>query len=169
MKNPNYSLHHPANKPSPRQLDILRRVALGQTDKEIAHGLKISEETVGTHLRTIFDKLGVPNRAAAVAVCAERRYTWGYEEVGGRVYLAEAIGVTMVKIGFTQNGVKRRISEIQKTCPVKLKLLAEIPGGRITEREIHKRFAHLRQSGEWFRLTKEIADFISKLPTVNTV
>lgn len=52
---------------SDRELEVLRRVAVGSTNREIAERLFISEATVKTHLLHIFTKLGVNDRAAAVA------------------------------------------------------------------------------------------------------
>ena len=51
-----------------RELDVLRLVAGGQTNKEIATALFISADTVKGHLETIYRKLGVSDRAHAVAV-----------------------------------------------------------------------------------------------------
>jgi NarL family two-component system response regulator YdfI len=45
---------------------VLRAVAQGERSKEIAMHLGISEQTVKTHITTIFRKLGVDSRAAAV-------------------------------------------------------------------------------------------------------
>ncbi len=50
-----------------RELEILRRVAEGQTDRKVAERLVISHRTVNRHLSNIFGKLEVPGRAAAVA------------------------------------------------------------------------------------------------------
>ena len=50
-----------------RELDVLRQVALGQTNAEIAEALFVSEATVKTHLNRTFDRLGVRSRTAAVA------------------------------------------------------------------------------------------------------
>lgn len=53
---------------SPRQQQILRCVHMGNTNKMIARALGISEGTVKIHLTSIFQQLGAPNRAAAVAI-----------------------------------------------------------------------------------------------------
>ncbi|NIE68916.1 response regulator transcription factor [Burkholderia sp. Ax-1719] len=53
---------------SPRQEQILRCVHMGSTNKMIARALGISEGTVKVHLASIFQQLGAPNRAAAVAI-----------------------------------------------------------------------------------------------------
>lgn len=50
-----------------RELDVLRLVAEGHTDREVADALVISPRTVNRHLSNIFVKLDVPGRAAAVA------------------------------------------------------------------------------------------------------
>lgn len=58
------SLEHPI---SSRELEVLRHVARGATNREISEELVISEKTVERHLSNIFTKLGVSNRAAATA------------------------------------------------------------------------------------------------------
>lgn len=58
---------------SEREIEILRWVAQGKANKEIGHALHISEATVKTHLRHIFRKLNVVDRAAAVAAAIQRR------------------------------------------------------------------------------------------------
>ena len=55
-----------------RELEVLRSVARGQRSKEIALQLGISERTVKAHLASIYGKLGVDSRAAAIAVAAQR-------------------------------------------------------------------------------------------------
>ena len=52
---------------SQRELQVLREVAAGNTNADIASTLHISQATVKTHLLHIYDKLGVNDRAAAVA------------------------------------------------------------------------------------------------------
>ncbi|TMR24010.1 response regulator transcription factor [Nonomuraea zeae] len=62
-----------ATAPSPRELEVLRLIARGAANKEVARALLISETTVKTHLKHVFAKLGVDNRAAAVVAAMERR------------------------------------------------------------------------------------------------
>ncbi|MCQ3930026.1 MAG: DNA-binding response regulator [Chloroflexi bacterium] len=52
---------------SPRELDVLKQVARGLTNPEIAGQLNVSENTVRFHLKNIFEKLGVTNRTEAAA------------------------------------------------------------------------------------------------------
>ncbi|GII92107.1 response regulator [Sinosporangium siamense] len=60
-------------EPSARELEVLRLIAGGAGNKEVARTLLISETTVKTHLKHVYAKLGVDNRAAAVAVALSRR------------------------------------------------------------------------------------------------
>ncbi|WP_067820220.1 response regulator [Actinomadura kijaniata] len=55
-----------------RELEVLRLVARGTSNPEIATELFISEATVKTHLTHIYAKLGVKDRAAAVATAYDR-------------------------------------------------------------------------------------------------
>jgi len=67
----------PAQKSSPdggiktdlteREVEVLRSVARGQTSKEIAYHLGITERTIKAHLTSIYNKFGVESRAAAVS------------------------------------------------------------------------------------------------------
>lgn len=57
---------------SAREIDVLALVARGRTNREIARQLFVSEATVKTHLGHVYDKLGVKDRAAAVAIAYER-------------------------------------------------------------------------------------------------
>ncbi len=56
-----------------REIDILNLLAAGQTNRELARELFISEATVKSHLTNIYGKLGVESRAGAVARAIERR------------------------------------------------------------------------------------------------
>jgi NarL family two-component system response regulator YdfI len=54
-----------------REREVLAGVAQGERSKEIAARLHITERTVKAHLASIYNKLGVDSRAAAVAVAAQ--------------------------------------------------------------------------------------------------
>ena len=57
---------------SARERDVLRLVAAGRANKEIAAALSISERTVKFHVTSIMNKLGAANRAAAAALAVEK-------------------------------------------------------------------------------------------------
>ena len=57
---------------SARERGVLRLVAAGLSNRQIADTLEISERTVKFHVTAIFNKLGADNRAQAVAIAAER-------------------------------------------------------------------------------------------------
>jgi ATP/maltotriose-dependent transcriptional regulator MalT len=57
---------------SARELEVLRLVAAGRTNRQIAAELVVSEHTVARHMQNIFGKLGVSSRTAATAFAFER-------------------------------------------------------------------------------------------------
>lgn len=57
---------------TPTEQIVLRMVVGAMSNKEIAFGLDISENTVKTHLKNIFDKLGVSDRTAATTTAIRR-------------------------------------------------------------------------------------------------
>ena len=67
------NLRSPAREPlSQRELEVLRLISQGCGNRETASRLFISEATVKTHLLHVYAKLGVRDRAAAVATAFER-------------------------------------------------------------------------------------------------
>jgi LuxR family transcriptional regulator, maltose regulon positive regulatory protein len=55
-----------------REIEVLRLIAKGQGDKEIAVALGLSEHTVHRHISNVLTKLGLPSRSAAVAHAAQQ-------------------------------------------------------------------------------------------------
>lgn len=62
----------PASALTPRETSVLRLVAAGLGNKQIAAQLGIGESTVKTHLLRVYDKLGVDSRTRAVTLALER-------------------------------------------------------------------------------------------------
>ncbi|SDQ25001.1 response regulator transcription factor [Microbacterium sp. cf332] len=62
----------PASALTPRETDVLRLVAAGHGNRQIAVQLGIGESTVKTHLLRVYDKLGVDSRTRAVTLALER-------------------------------------------------------------------------------------------------
>lgn len=70
---------HVAQPPEPeevvlseREVEVLRLVAAGKSNREIAEALSVSENTVKFHLRNILQRLNVSNRAEAVMVALQK-------------------------------------------------------------------------------------------------
>ena len=57
---------------TPREIDVLRHVAGGNRNRDIAERLFISEETVKVHIKHIMDKLGATDRTQAIAIAVRR-------------------------------------------------------------------------------------------------
>jgi two-component system NarL family response regulator len=55
-----------------REVDVLKLLARGRSNKEIGTDLFISETTVKSHMRSIFSKLNVMSRTEAIAAANKR-------------------------------------------------------------------------------------------------
>jgi DNA-binding NarL/FixJ family response regulator len=60
---------------SPRELQVLRRLAAGNSNKEIGEMLQITEHTVKAHVKAILLKLGALGRTKAIAIAIKRGLT----------------------------------------------------------------------------------------------
>ena len=66
--------HYSDEQLTPREVDILRQLANGNRNREIAEKLFIAEETVKAHLKHIMEKLGANDRTQAVAIGVRRGF-----------------------------------------------------------------------------------------------
>jgi DNA-binding NarL/FixJ family response regulator len=57
---------------TPREIDVLRHIAGGNRNRDIAERLFISEETVKVHVKHVMEKLGASDRTQAVAIAVRR-------------------------------------------------------------------------------------------------
>jgi DNA-binding NarL/FixJ family response regulator len=64
--------HATDNVLTPREMDVLRLIAEGNSNKEIAGKLSLTEETVKGHVKNILAKLGVNDRTHAVTIGLKR-------------------------------------------------------------------------------------------------
>ena len=69
----NHPVKNEGSELTTREVDVLRKVALGFSNKEIAEQLFVSPNTVKTHIKNIYAKLGVNSRVQAVARTKELR------------------------------------------------------------------------------------------------
>jgi len=79
-----------------------------------------------------------------------------------RVYFVQAETSKAIKIGVSWNP-KRRLAELQNGHHEALSLIGELDGDSKLERELHRRFASSRMSGEWFACTDELLETIKEL------
>ncbi len=103
------------------------------------------------------------NRAESV----QRR--WNVEGVStrktpGHIYFVQADTGGLVKIGWATKPAAR-VKNMQMVCPVRLVILLTVAGNGAMEKELHTRFAHARQHGEWFEPTPEIFTLIEEWRT----
>lgn len=73
----------------------------------------------------------------------------------GKVYLIAAKEVSRVKIGYSEQP-KMRLNSLRTFSPVKLKMLAVMPGTMFDEYRLHKKYESKRFHGEWFEDCPEI-------------
>lgn len=64
--------HHADDGLTPREVEVLQRVASGHANKKVADELAISEETVKTHMKSIMAKLSASDRTHAVTIALRR-------------------------------------------------------------------------------------------------
>jgi DNA-binding NarL/FixJ family response regulator len=67
---------HDSDELTPRESDVLRLIAQGKSNREIARALYVSEATVKTHVNRIFAKTGSRDRTQAIRYA----YTHGYAD-----------------------------------------------------------------------------------------
>ncbi len=65
--------HTTRNKLSKREIEVLREMVKGKTNKEIAETLFVSEKTIKTHVSHIFSKLQVSDRTQAAIYAMENK------------------------------------------------------------------------------------------------
>ena len=57
---------------SQREMQVLRQLCTGDSNKEIAQKIYLSESTVKYYIKNVYEKLGAAGRTAAVAIAARR-------------------------------------------------------------------------------------------------
>lgn len=67
-----------------------------------------------------------------------------------------------IKIGFSYRPTER-LKDLQTSHHMTLELLATMPGSYQTEARLHKKFAHLKQKGEWFVARPELIEYIDQI------
>lgn len=80
----------------------------------------------------------------------------------GYVYFIETEDEQFIKIGFSVRPTMR-LQRLSTNNPFRLTLLGFMPGSRVTERYLHRRFKADQVNGEWFRSSDEIRRMINGL------
>lgn len=75
------------------------------------------------------------------------------------VYFIATSCLRFVKVGVAADP-HARLAALQTGCPVPLRLIGEILGGRAEERSLHTLFRAHRAHGEWFRVEGAVADYL---------
>ena len=104
---------------SERELEILKLLATGLSNKEIAAQLYLSPNTVKVHLRNIFAKLGVQSRTEATVIAIQR----GYVSVPGTPPISEEASGSNGSIGLADQTPAAPAIEIEPALPVRRRLL----------------------------------------------
>ncbi len=64
--------HRSEDALSEREIEVLRQLASGNSNKMIADNLRLSEETIKAHMRSILSKLSANDRTHALAIALKR-------------------------------------------------------------------------------------------------
>jgi hypothetical protein len=80
----------------------------------------------------------------------------------GYIYFVSSPESSRIKIGYTGNPEKR-IESLLTSSPSPLETLKVIEGTVAEERDLHRRFSHLRQHREWFTDCPELREYIASL------
>lgn len=81
----------------------------------------------------------------------------------GTIYLIQAVGTSLVKIGFTKGDIDRRLRQLQGGSPLPLVAVASFRGAMSEERGLHRRFADFNVHDEWFQMTGDLLDYVNEL------
>ena len=117
----------------------------------------VNESLCDNHLMHIYRvvvALGKQKNPPAEALAANVMWRKKYATMGEVYFMRFG---DRIKIGFSTS-LRTRLRVIPHD-----ELLATTPGSRYTEGQTHKRFAHLRLTGEWFSMGEDLMDYIATL------
>lgn len=105
---------------SPREVDVIRLLLLGKSNKQIAHALGISERTVEFHLNHIFEKMAVNSRVELILKLGKSTGEFSAQPEESTVAGGEPTGHTGKRI----DARDRPEENLDKAAPVKIKEFA---------------------------------------------
>ena len=91
------------------------------------------------------------------------------KSTNGYIYFIQSVEGLYIKIGFTMKNVDRRLRQLQGACPTDLCLIGYLRGTSIEEQNLHKRFQEFNKHGEWFKLSKELIEYIEQSALITRV
>lgn len=80
-----------------------------------------------------------------------------------KVYLLWAEGTSFFKIGFTQQPLRKRVSNMQTACPLPIRFLGAGLGTAEDEAFLHRHLARFRTVGEWFDLPEDVLRVLAQV------
>jgi DNA-binding NarL/FixJ family response regulator len=113
---------------TPREIDVLRLVAHGNANKEIAAQLSLTEETVKSHVRSILAKLGANDRTHAVAIGLKHELSTSSAQRMrcARSSASQAHTQCVVRVRACihppKEGRRNRLSRVPNMCPKSIRL-----------------------------------------------
>jgi hypothetical protein len=100
------------------------------------------------------EKPRAPTPEEPLPIISLIKQLWRFEDRGPAVYFVEAEN-GLIKIGFSRS-IRERFKKLHTASPGQLNLLGLWPAGQPIERELHRRFASQRVTGEWFKPSPEL-------------
>jgi DNA-binding transcriptional ArsR family regulator len=137
-----------------RQLAASGRI-FTYTQRELGEAFGVDERTARRWMAELRD-------AGLLEELAGTRLVSRSLDDGGLVYFIQSEYGGPIKIGVT-NDPSHRLATLQTGHPSKLHILAVTPGGTKKEKEIHDAFSGVRISGEWFKPTPALMEYIDAI------
>lgn len=129
------------------------------TIDELASWMSDTPDGMRSQWKFMQDKHGKVTRASLRSYIKLRHFPGDSAEPDSKIYFLHAEKAGLIKIGFSVHS-DARVRDLDNMSPIPLKLLTRFWGGKITERNLHEKFKHLRVRGEWFRATKTLLRFV---------
>ena len=137
------------------------RVTLTQTGLPVYHFIGNSDGPIRLPDSYGSDEFWEAYRLARDGVRCRRPVTATYRSSSNRTRVYFIKCGAFVKIGRGKNP-QARLDDLQIGNPEPLKIVFTIPGSALVEKAFHARFAAYRTTGEWFRVTGDLAAFMRK-------